>query len=344
MAPILTATVQQATVESFRHADAAALERMMASLRGDLAQVWQAWRRALPPDMGVRYEEELNPPLWELGHVGWYEDYWIGRNPHRLRGWRADPRAPRAASAVWHADAMYDSSTVAHTRRWHLDLPGAEATWRDVQAVRARTLVLLRQCADDDDALYFHRLAFAHEAMHLEAWLYMSQSLAIDLRGCTPALQPSPCNGRGEELAVAGGRFTIGAAGNGFAFDNELGAHEVELHDFRIDAQPVSWQRYLPFLEAGGYDEARWWSPQGWRWRQRECTGKPRHLTRDDGTWVRAVFGQWVPLDPAQPAVHLSAHEAEAWCRWSGRRLPTEAEWERAASTCGEAFRWGRQR
>ena len=341
MAPILTATVQQATVESFRHADAAALERMMASLRGDLAQVWQAWRRALPPDMGVRYEEELNPPLWELGHVGWYEDYWIGRNPHRLRGWRADPRAPRAASAVWHADAMYDSSTVAHTRRWHLDLPGAEATWRDVQAVRARTLVLLRQCADDDDALYFHRLAFAHEAMHLEAWLYMSQSLAIDLRGCTPALQPSPGSSRGEELAVAGGRVTIGAAGNGFAFDNELGAHEVELHDFRIDAQPVSWQRYLPFLEAGGYDEARWWSPQGWRWRQRECTGKPRHLTRDDGTWVRAVFGQWVPLDPAQPAVHLSAHEAEAWCRWAGRRLPTEAEWERAASACGEAFCWG---
>ena len=341
MAPILTVTVQQPTAESFRHADAAALEGLMATLRGELARVWQAWRRALAPDMGVSYAGELNPPRWELGHIGWYEDYWIGRNPQRLRGCLADPAAPRAAPAVWRADALYDSSKVPHTRRWHLDLPGADATWRDVQAVRERTLVLLRQCADDDDTLYFYRLAFAHEAMHLEAWLVMSQSLAIDLHDCSLPLQPARCDAGDEELAVGGGRFTMGAADTGFAFDNELGAHEVELRDFRIDAHPVSWQRFLPFVEAGGYDEARWWSPQGWQWRQRESTGKPRHLNRDGPAWLRALFGQWVPLDPAQPAVHLSAHEAEAWCRWAGRRLPTEAEWERAASACGDTFAWG---
>jgi ergothioneine biosynthesis protein EgtB len=177
--------------------------------------------------------------------------------------------------------------------------------------------------------------------MHLEAWLVMSQSLAIDLRSTAMPLQPATCGDGDGELAVAGGRVTIGAAGKGFAFDNELGAHELELRDFRIDAQPVSWQRYLAFVEAGGYDEARWWSPQGWHWRQRESAGRPRHLNREDGSWKRAVFGQWVPLDPGQPAVHLSAHEAEAWCRWAGRRLPTEAEWEHAAALCGDWFAWG---
>lgn len=341
-APILTVTVQQAHVQSFRHADPAALERLLAGLRHDLAQVWQTWRQALPPDMGVRYAPELNPPRWELGHIGWFEDHWIARNPQRLRGCRADPEGARAAPGAWRADELYDSSRVPHTRRWHLDLPSARATWRDVQAVRERTLVLLRQCADDDDSLYFHRLAFAHEAMHLEAWIYMSQALAIDLRACALPLQPARCGGGdGDELDVAGSRFTIGAADIGFAFDNELGAHVVELDDFRIDAHPVTWQRFLPFVEAGGYDESHWWSPQGWRWRQRESTGKPRHLNRDGQTWRRAMFGQWVAVDPAQPAVHLNAHEAEAWCRWAGRRLPTEAEWERAACVAGDAFAWG---
>jgi EgtB-related family protein len=107
----------------------------------------------------------------------------------------------------------------------------------------------------------------------------------------------------------------------------------------------VSWARYLPFVDAGGYDDPALWTPEGWAWRQQQ-PARPRALLRDDDTggWKQARFGQWVPLDPAEPALHLTQHEALAWCRWAGRRLPTEAEWEAAAvqaPALGQAFDWG---
>jgi len=328
------------TPTDFRRAGPEALAGLLGGLRDALGRVWQAYRAALPPSMDVRYAPELNPPRWELGHIGWFEDFWIGRNPQRLLGPRANPDSPRAASPVRDAEALYHSAQVAHTRRWHLDLPDAGATWRDVQRVRERTLALLRTCGDGDDGLYMFRLAFAHEAMHLEAWIYMAQTLAIDLRGSGIALQPSRAAPAGE-IEVARQAFLLGSAGGGFAFDNELGAHEVALEGFAIDSAPVTWGRFLPFVEAGGYDEARWWTSEGWAWRQRQSAGRPRHVVREGEAWQRALFGQWAALDPDEPAIHLSVHEAAAWCRWAGRRLPTEAEWECAATTCGDAFRWG---
>jgi ergothioneine biosynthesis protein EgtB len=327
-------------VADFRCAPPVRLEALMTQLRTELMRVWHAYRIALPAHMDIRYAPELNPPRWELGHIGWFEDHWIGRNPLRLRGNRADPEVARAAPLPRASDRLYDSSRVAHTRRWHLDLPDGETTVRQVQAIRARTLELLRRCADDDIELYFYRLSLAHEAMHLEAWIYMAQTLALDLRGCGLMLQPRPQQPHGE-LEVDTQPFVQGCAEPGFAFDNERHAHEVRLEAFVIDAVPVTWERYLPFVQDRGYDDARWWSAEGWAWRQRQRADKPRHLMREGDAWQRAVFGQWVDLDPAEPALHLTAHEAAAWCRWAGRRLPTESEWECAAVTRGDAFRWG---
>jgi EgtB-related family protein len=104
----------------------------------------------------------------------------------------------------------------------------------------------------------------------------------------------------------------------------------------------VTWQRFLPFIEAGGYDDERWWSNAGWAWRQRHSAGRPRYLSPPEGgAHQRIVFGHWQALDVAQPAVNLSLHEAEAWCRWAGRRLPTEAEWEIAALDRSKDLAWG---
>ncbi len=312
----------------------------MTAQREDLLRLWAGYRAALPANMEIAYAADLNPPRWELGHVGWFEEFWIGRNPHRLRGVQANPDAPRAASLLRRADAFYNSSQVAHTRRWHLDLPDAAGILRDVAAIRERTLQLLQHSEDSDAALYFFRLAAVHEAMHREAWLMMAQNLAIDLRGYAAALQAThspPC----DVIAMPAQTWLLGGHEAGFVFDNELGAHEVALEAFSIDSAPVTWGRYLPFIEAGAYDEARWWTDEGWAWRQRASNGRPRHLVHNDEGWQRAVFGRWVPVDPDEPALHLSAHEAAAWCRWAGRRLPTEAEWESAAVSCGQTFAWG---
>jgi ergothioneine biosynthesis protein EgtB len=328
--------------DALRHGDAAALASALQAQRERTLRLFEALREALGEAMTVRYLEEINPPRWELGHVGWFEEFWIARNPERWRGAAADPDAPRAASLLPGADALYDSSRIAHTRRWHLDLPDARRTLGYLGGVRARALALLDglRGSDADDALYFHRLVLAHEAMHHEAGAMIAQTLALPVAHALDATGPQPMPERGE-LAIAGATLAVGHDEGGFAFDNELGAHTVEVADFRIDRAPVDWAGVLAFIDAGGYDDPRCWSDEGWGWRQRALpAAAPRHLARDeDGRWQRAVFGQWRPLDPAEPALHLSAHEAQAWCRWAGRRLPGEHEWTLAARD--PAFAWG---
>jgi iron(II)-dependent oxidoreductase len=282
----------------------------------------QDYRAALGPQLRVPHAEELNPPLWELGHVAWFQEWWIARNPQRALGIRADPGVQRPASLLPSADAWYDSSRVAHGTRWDLPLPDSEATAHYLEGTLAGTLELLDALPRDagDDALYFYRLAVVHEQMHAEAAVYMGQGLGIPLREGNA----TATGGRRRELELPAQRFVLGNAEGGFAFDNELGPHEVELAPFAIDAEPVTWAAFLPFVEAGGYEDPQWWTPEGRAWLA--------------GLRQRRPVEQ--PLRQDQFALHLCAHEADAWCRWAGRRLPTEAEWECAALT-DPGFRWG---
>ena len=293
---------------------------------------------ALGTSTRLPYAQELNPPLWELGHVGWFQEWWIARNPERHRGVRADPDVARAPSLLGQADAWYDSSRVPHRIRWDLPLPDREATLRYLAGALDRTLELLEELPfdADDDALYFFRLVAMHEQMHAEAAVYMGYGLGFAL---SESAEPQAVDGSGEiEVAAAG--FELGRAGPGFAFDNELGPHPVALAPFAIDAEPVRWGAYLPFVAAGGYEDPRWWTPEGRAWldsrHQRGLAG-PKRV---DGGWQQMQGGRWHALREDVVAVHLNAHEADAWCRWAGRRLPTEAEWEWAALT-QPGFRWG---
>ena len=322
-----------------RHGDAAQIAAALTDSRAHTLGLFAALRRVLPPDMAVRYAPEVNPPRWELGHVAWFEERWIARNPERLRGSQARPDGPLGSSVLPRADALFDSSRVSHTSRWHLDLPDAERSLRYAQQVRERTLALLAGTPDADDALYFYRLALAHEDMHAEAAAYMAQHLALPVASALRRTGPAGTPAAGE-IDCPGGDFVLGSSGPGFAFDNERGAHAVHLEAFRIDRAAVSWAQYRPFVEAGGYDDAGLWSTEGWAWRKKHSPGRPRHMSLDGGEWQRAVFGEWVAVDPDAPVLHLTRFEAEAWCRWAGRRLPTEAEWEYAAVTTAD-FTWG---
>jgi len=330
--------------DGVRRADAAELETALTRGRDQLLALFDGFEKALGADgLHVAYDPVLNLPLWELGHIGWFEEVWLARNGNRDRGASCDPTGPRSASLLSGADALYDSSNVPHTRRWQLDLPDGAATRRYLAAVRESTLALLRPCAPDDHVLYFFRLVLFHEDMHREAWHFMAQQLGIDLGpAITGRLAQAPAV-RGEWLVPAS-ELRLGSSGPGFAFDNELAAHPVPVASFRIDRAPVTWARFLPFVEAGGYRDPRWWTPAGWAWREGHAAPHPRHLRRAGSTWHQHRFGEWTPLDEAAPALHLTAFEAEAWCCWAKRRLPTEAEWELAATSApslGEAFEWG---
>ncbi len=286
---------------------------------------------------------ELNPPLWELGHIGWFQEAWIARNVQRNRGAACDPDAPRLASIEPQADRWYDSGNVPHDSRWTLDLPQLQATKQYLADSMEITLEMLGNASSDDDVLYFYRLALFHEDMHGEAFAIMAQTLGLPLGdAAAELLNARQTTAARDPLLFPASRWTLGSADSGFVFDNERREHVVEVPEFEIDAQVVSWGQYCEFVEDGGYDEPQWWSTAGWAWVQREGRRTPRHVEQMRQAVLLRRFGSSARVPLAQPVVHVSFHEAEAWCRWAGRRLPAEVEWEMAAHQgATRGFRWG---
>ena len=300
-----------------------ALAAALLQTRQRTLGLMRAWQAAVA-DLSVPLSPQMNPPLWEWGHIAWFQEWWTVRNRQRHQGTRsASSGNGFTASLLPHADALYNSSEVAHNSRWSLALPDFEHTQRYLADVMAQSLAQLQVAPDaSDEALYFWRLVLQHEAMHNEASVYMAQNLGV-------ALPAALCDGHVQEvghvvssraLPIPAQVCTLGHAGPGFAFDNECPAHEVKLAAFEIDASAVPWAQYLAFLQETG------------------CA-LPPHVRLVQGDWQVQVFGHWQAMPMEAPVVHVNAWDAQAWCQWAGRRLPTEAEWTCAANTHG--FMWG---
>jgi gamma-glutamyl hercynylcysteine S-oxide synthase len=311
----------------WRRADAGQLQAALRNVREGTLAVFDAYIAA--GSLHVPYSDELNPPLWELGHIGWYQELWIGRNPQRAAGIAYQHAVPRTPSLLARGDSWYDSSTVPHASRWHLPLLDPQACKAYLAATLEQTLALLAVAGPTDDALYFYRLVLFHEAMHLEAAIYMAQALGVAMpaRGGSDntinliAVRAVNTWTTGQ-LSIQKQPWTLGFDQTGFAFDNELGAHHVELASFAIDARPVSWGQYMRYVEHSG------------------CA-LPRYVRCAGEGYEQHVFGQWQPMNMGDSAVHISYAQAQAYCDHAGRRLPTEAEWECAAMTQGSAYAWG---
>ena len=301
-------------------ANAAQLADGLQSLRAKTLAVFDAYVAA--DRLTVPFADELNPPLWELGHVAWFQEFWIGRNQQRKLGIHYDANHARLPSLLAEADSWYNSSTVPHATRWHLPLLEHVACKAYLATTLQQTLDLLAQAGDSDDALYFYRLVMFHEAMHLEAAIYMAQAVGVAVPTdennpqeaintiATQAINtPAKCQFKLQKQTIQ-----LGKKNAGFAFDNELGAHSVEVAAFDIDSRCVNWGEYLNFAEA-------------------TARSLPRYLRLSELGYETQKFGVWKPLDFQATAVHINFADAQDYCVWAGRRLPKEAEWELAAET-----------
>lgn len=322
--------------QAIRHADAELLSLALIDARNRTLRWLAAFeaRAALTPDDGGA------SPLWLAARAGAWQDRWIARNLQRQRGEGCDPGAPGLAPA----DAAIDA--------WVADAQALPAV--DADALRAwlaqtldLTLELLVAAGSDDAALHFFRFALLHEDRLGEALAERATELQLPAEG-EPALpqRALPARPARDPLWLPAQRFELGSPVGGAVPENERWAHEIDVPDFEIDAQPVGWAQFVEFGEDGGYDRRELWSEAGWAWLQSgpraESRRAPRHVEQLRGGVLALRQGRLQRVAIGQPVLHASRFEAEAWCRWVGRRLPTEAEWELAALTAGaRGFVWG---
>jgi len=274
----------------------------------------------------------MSPIVWDLGHIANFEEQWV-RRAHDPRGRRDDEARGR--------DHLYDA--VAHPRATRRRLPLLEraSCLRYLEQTRQQTFDVLAGAAfpANDPLLaggFIHAMLAQHEAQHSETILQTIQ-LIDDLvyeppRRREPPGAVAPVD-EAAEAVIPAGPFLMGTDDRRFGYDNERPAHEVFVPRYRIDLCPISNGQFLRFLEDGGYRRRDLWTAEGWRWRIESGVTHPAQWRRasDDG-WSERAFGRLIPLALDQPVIHVSWYEADAYARWAGRRLPTEAEWEKAAA------------
>ena len=266
----------------------------------------------------------VNPLMWEIGHVTWFQEKWVLRH--------AGGEAPLRADG----DSLYDSAAIPHDSRWDLPLPSRGDTLAYLSSVRDRVIERIERGGLTERDRYFIKLAVFHEDMHTEAFTYARQTLGYPppvFSGVKP-LETGQADGLRGDAEIPGGRFLLGGARDEpFVFDNEKWAHPVEVRPFAIARAPVTQGEFAEFVEAKGYSRKEFWSETGWTSREGLGAEHPVYWKPESaGRWLRRNFDHWVPLEPHRPVLHVNWWEAEAYCNWAGRRLPTELEWEVAAS------------
>jgi gamma-glutamyl hercynylcysteine S-oxide synthase len=274
-------------------------------------------------ELAAQHSPLMSPLVWDFAHVGNQEELWLVRDVGGREPVRQD------------IDELYDAFQHPRSDRPRLPLLNTAEADRYIGEVRRKALDVLAAAPLEGRRLTERGFAFGmiaqHEQQHCETMMATHQ-----LRAGTPVLDPiadpapwAPVGAR--EVLIPAGPFTMGTSVEPWALDNERPAHQVEVAAFWLDTVPVSNAGYAAFVADGGYDNPRWWVPAGWQHRQQAGLQAPLFWQRDGDWWLHRRFGRVQRLVADEPVQHVSWYEADAYARWAGKRLPTEAEWEKAA-------------
>lgn len=263
----------------------------------------------------------VNPLRWEIGHVAYFFEVFflqiLGHKTSILPG-----------VAKW-----FDSSDVAHDKRWSLPLPSRTETVSYMDKVLEAVLEQLGKTSPTNKETYLALLCTFHEDMHGEAIMYTRQMLEYPPPMVSPARSPSDTHPLPGDVTVDGREFLFGSHPEApFVFDNEKWAHSVYVPTFEIARAPVTNESFSRFVDDGGYLDRKWWGPEGWRFRCKADLKHPVYWVRGERGWLHRQFNELLPIQPQVPVVHVSWYEAQAYCCWADRRLPTEVEWEMASA------------
>jgi len=279
-------------------------------------------------DLVRQHDPLMSPILWDLGHIAHFEELWLTRN---LDGPIAFVEMP----------GMFNPFEHPRSTRGDLPLPGRDRCRALMDEIRGRVLARLANTDFEQRHPLLHegfvyRMVLQHEYQHNETMLQTLQLKQgrpyTPLARLEPPVPVSPPGSRGAMVRFPGGPVAIGTDDRGTAYDNERPRHVVDLAPFWVDVRPVTNGDFFIFIGAGGYQTRDYWSEAGWRWRSESGATAPGYWQWRDGAWVTRTMDRAGPVDPGHPVCHVCYYEAEAFARFAGKRLPTEIEWEAAAS------------
>jgi iron(II)-dependent oxidoreductase len=280
-------------------------------------------------DLRAQHDPLMSPIIWDLGHIAHFEEVWLVEKlaaeetgGEGLRGIYNPFETPRATRGALTLPSLAECSEYMSRVR--------EAVLAELGSLETRGGSRLTR-----DGFVF-RLVLQHEYQHDETILQ-----TLQLKRGDPYLAPRDGSALrhhpgaprpGSMVRFPGGTVPIGTDDQSTAYDNERPRHVISLDPFWIDASPVTNGEYLAFLEDGGYETESVWTPKGWSWKNEAGLAAPKYWARTDDGWTERCMERIAPLDPLRPVCHVCYWEAEAYARWAGKRLPTELEWEAAAS------------
>lgn len=277
-------------------------------------------------ELTAQHSPLMSPLVWDLAHIGNQEELWLLRRVGRSEAMRPE------------IDSLYDAFEHPRAKRPALPLLGPAEARIYAHEVRGRVLDVLERTTFEGgrlvDAGFVFGMVAQHEQQHDETMLITHQLRRGPAALSAPDPAGPPPGSAGllpREVLVPGGAFEMGTSTEPWALDNERPAHQRVVPAFHIDTTPVTCGEYQAFMEDGGYREPRWWAAEGWEQIRRHHITAPLFWHREGGVWLRRRFGVTEEVPRDEPVLHVSWYEADAYARWAGRRLPTEAEWEKAA-------------